>query len=360
MRYICYFASISLYLITYSKFCFWYRKNNSFSSNNSFFCTFVAVILNNFIVKETITFIALLFVVSVSAQISIRTEYISNSKFYDAVADTNTGDGSAMVYSVGAFVPLSMKAPEEDDPYQRPTLWGVSLSGSFVQMHNHHFPVGKELPSQVMNLGVTALHLRPLKERWSMLMALGAGSYTPENRLSSIHIGENVVANGAFMLVWHWRPNIEIGGGVALNNSFGYPMVFPALYFRYNGAFSDKFTIEVWSIDGLKAGLGYNYRENLYFRLIANMGGYSAYLRRNGEKEIFSQQTFVVGLQPEFKIGKHVSIPLTVGGSFIRSGRYRERKLSAMFASEAKNEDGSARSSVFLPALYFAAGVTIK
>ena len=153
--------------------------------------------------KETITFIALLFVVSVSAQISVKTEYMSNSKFYDAVSDSNIGDGSAMVYSVGALVPLSMKAPEEDDPYQRPTVWGVSLSGSFVQMHNHHFPVGKELPSQVMNLGVTALHLRPLKERWSMLMALGAGSYTPENRLSSIHIGENVVANGAFVLVWH-------------------------------------------------------------------------------------------------------------------------------------------------------------
>ena len=310
--------------------------------------------------KETITFIALLFVVSVSAQISVKTEYMSNSKFYDAVADTNTGDGSAMVYSVGALVPLSMQAPEGDDPYQRPTLWGVSLSGSFVQMHNHHFPVGKELPSQVMNLGVSAIHLRPLKERQSMLIALGVGSYTPENRLSSIHIGENVVANGAFILVWHLRPNIEIGGGVALNNSFGYPMVFPAFYFKYNGAFSDKFTIEVASIDGLKVAFGYNYRENLDFKLIANMGGYSAYLRRNGEKEIFSQQTFVVGLQPEFKIGKHVSIPLTVGGSLVRSGRYRERKLSAMFASEAKNEDGTSRSSQFNPALYFAAGVTIK
>ena len=310
--------------------------------------------------KKAITFIILHFATSALAQISVKTEYISNSKFYDAVADTNTGDGSALIYSVGALVPLSMKTPEEDDPYQRATAWGIGLNGTFVQMNNHNFPLGKELPSQVMNLGVSAIHLRPLKERWSMLMALGVGSYTPENRLSSIHIGENVVANGAFVLVWHLRPNIEIGGGVALNNSFGYPMVFPAFYFKYNGAFSDKFTIEVGSIDGLKVALGYNYRENLDFKLIANMGGYSAYLRRNGEKEIFSQQTFVVGLQPEFKIGKHVSIPLTVGGSFIRSGRYRERKLSAMFASEAKNEDGSSRSSQFNPALYFAAGVTIK
>ena len=310
--------------------------------------------------KEIITFIALLFVVSVSAQISVKTEYISNSKFYDAVSDSNIGDGSAMIYSVGAMALLSMQAPEEDDPYQRPTVWGVGLNGTFVKMNNHNFPIGKELPSEVMNLGATVLHLRPLKERWSMLMALGIGSYTPENRLSAIRIGENVLANGAFILVWHLQPNLEIGGGVALNNSFGYPMVFPAFYLKYKGGFSDKFTIDINLLDGTKVAFGYDYSENLSLKLVANIGGYLAYLRRNGQKEMFSSQTFFVGLEPEFKLGKHISIPVTFGGSFIRSGRYRERTLRAMFASEAKNEDGSARSSVFLPALYFAAGITIK
>ncbi|WP_315155891.1 DUF6268 family outer membrane beta-barrel protein [Capnocytophaga leadbetteri] len=310
--------------------------------------------------KEIFTFIILLLGVNSFAQISVKTEYIGNSEFYDAVADTNTGNGSAMIYSVGTMVPLSMQAPAEDDPYKRASIWGVALSGTFVKMDNQNFPIGKELPSQVMNLGATALHLHPLKERWSMLMALGIGSYTPENRLSAIRIGENVLANGALVFIWHWRPNLEIGGGVALNNSFGYPMVFPALYLKYKGGFSDKFTIDINLLDGTKVAFGYDYSENLSLKLVANIGGYSAYLRRNGQKEMFSSQTFFVGLEPEFKIGKHVSIPVTFGGSFIRSGRYRERTLSAMFASEAKNEDGSARSSVFLPALYFAAGITIK
>ena len=310
--------------------------------------------------KEIFTFIILLLSVNSFAQISVKTEYIGNSEFYDAVADTNTGNGSAMIYSAGAMVPLSMQTPAEDDPYKRATIWGVALNGTFVKMDNQNFPIGKELPSQVMNLGATALHLRPLKERWSMLMALGIGSYTPENRLSAIRIDENVLANGALVFIWHWRPNLEIGGGVALNNSFGYPMVFPALYLKYKGGFSDKFTIDVSLLDGTKVAFGYDYSENLSLKLVANIGGYSAYLRRNGQKEMFSSQTFFVGLEPEFKLGKHISIPVTFGGSFIRSGRYRERTLSAMFASEAKNEDGSARSSVFLPALYFAAGITIK
>ena len=310
--------------------------------------------------KEIFTFIILLLGVNSFAQISVKTEYIGNSEFYDAVADTNTDNGSAMIYSAGAMMPLSMQASAEDDPYKRATIWGVALSGTFVKMDNHNFPIGKELPSQVMNLGATVLHLRPLKERWSMLMALGIGSYTPENRLSAIRIDENVLANGALVFIWHWRPNLEIGGGVALNNSFGYPMVFPALYLKYKGGFSDKFTIDINLLDGTKVAFGYDYSENLSLKLVANIGGYSAYLRRNGQKEIFSSQTFFVGLEPEFKLGKHISIPVTFGGSFIRSGRYRERTLSAMFASEAKNEDGSARSSVFLPALYFAAGITIK
>ena len=310
--------------------------------------------------KEIFTFIILLLGVNSFAQISVKTEYIGNSEFYDAVADTNTGNGSAMIYSAGAMVPLSMQASAEDDPYKRATIWGVALSGTFVKMNNQNFPIGKELPAQVMNLGATVLHLRPLKERWSMLMALGIGSYTPENRLSAIRIDENVLANGALVFIWHWRPNLEIGGGVALNNSFGYPMVFPALYLKYKGGFSDKFTIDINLLDGTKVAFGYDYSENLSLKLVANIGGYSAYLRRNGQKEMFSSQTFFVGLEPEFKLGKHISIPVTFGGSFIRSGRYRERTLSAMFASEAKNEDGSARSSVFLPALYFAAGITIK
>ena len=299
-------------------------------------------------------------VVSAFAQISVKAEYIGNSEFYDAVADTNTGNGSAMIYSAGAMVPLSMQASAEDDPYKRATIWGVALSGTFVKMDNHNFPIGKELPSQVMNLGATALHLRPLKERWSMLMALGIGSYTPENQLSAIHIGENVLANGALVFVWHWRPNLEIGGGVALNNSFGYPMVFPAFYLKYKGGFSDKFTIDVSLLDGTKVAFGYDYSENLSLKLVANIGGYSAYLRRNGQKEMFSSQTFFVGLEPEFKIGKHISIPITAGAIFLRTGRYRKRALGAMFEPEAKNEDGTVRSSQFNPAFYFSAGITIK
>ena len=89
-------------------------------------------------------------VVSAFAQISVKAEYIGNSKFYDAVADTNTGDGSATIYSVGAMVPLWIQAPAEEDPYKRATVWGVALSGTFVKMENQNFPIGKAHHSRAL------------------------------------------------------------------------------------------------------------------------------------------------------------------------------------------------------------------
>lgn len=319
--------------------------------------------------KNIFTFIILLLGVNSFAQISVKTEYIGNSEFYDAVADTNTGNGSAMIYSVGAMVPLLMQTPAEDDPYKRAAIWGVGLNGSFFKADNHNLPARKDFPSEIMNLGVTVLHLRPLKTRWSMLMALGVGSYTPKNRLSSIHIGENVIANGAFMFVYHWKPNIwewkptfEIGAGVALNNTFGYPMVFPALYFKFQGGIGDKFSVEMGTMDGAKLAFGYNFSEHFNLKLMGSIGGYSAYVRRNGEKEIFSQMNFITGLQPEITIGKHVSIPIIVGTTFMRLGTYKERKLSAMFVEEieARDEQGNPIISRFQPAFYLSSGITIK
>lgn len=321
------------------------------------------------LVKKTFFFIILLLGVGAFAQISINTEYVGNSKFYDAASDSNVGDGSAMIYSLGALVPFSMQAPKEEDPYQRPTVWGVSLNGSFLKADNHNLPARKNFPSQMMNLNASVIHLRPLKTHWSMLMALGAGSYTTENRLSSIHIGENVDASGAFMFVYHWKPNVwewhptfEIGAGAALNNTFGYPMIFPALYFKFRGGIGDKFTIDMASFNGVKVAFGYNFSEYFNLKLVGSIGGYSAYVRRNGQKEIFSQQNFIAGLQPEFTIGKHVSIPIIVGSNLLRTGTYKERKLTAIFSEEvdARDELGNPIISRFRPAFYLSVGVTIK
>lgn len=67
------------------------------------------------------------------------------------------------------------------DPYRRISVWAVGGNMVFQQMN----PT-EGLPYQTMNLSANILHLRPLGTRWSWLTAVGLGTYTPENRLSSI------------------------------------------------------------------------------------------------------------------------------------------------------------------------------
>ena len=71
------------------------------------------------------------------------------------------------------------------------------------------------------------------RSRWSWLTAVGLGIYTPENRLSSIAIGENVVANGALLFIWHSNQHMQIGAGILVNTLLGYPMVFPTAFVEY-------------------------------------------------------------------------------------------------------------------------------
>ena len=35
------------------------------------------------------------------------------------------------------------------------------------------------------------------------------------------------------IFIHHFKSNLELGGGLAMNNSFGYPMLFPAIYFNW-------------------------------------------------------------------------------------------------------------------------------
>ena len=98
------------------------------------------------------------------------------------------------------------------DPYQRVKLCAIGGNMVFQQM-----TPSETFPYQTMNLSANVLHLRPLRSRWSCLMALGLGTYTPKNQLSSIAIAENVIANGALLFIWHHSKCLQIGAGTLVN-----------------------------------------------------------------------------------------------------------------------------------------------
>ena len=148
-------------------------------------------------------------------------------------------------------------------------------------------------------------------------------------------------------------PNLELGAGLALNNAFGYPMAFPALYVNWN--YGHKLTCSFSALDGANLAVGYNVDKTFSISFITEMGGQMALTELNGDDKIFTHQYIVVGFRPEFKVSKHISLPVTVGINAVRNAYYDGRSLSAFFKAMGREYD-----PCFQIAPYFSVSIVLQ
>lgn len=278
--------------------------------------------------KQVLFFVFMMVAYSgVNAQIRFKTEYFGKSRYYVREGESNerVGDseGSAIVYQGGVTIPLSVKLNENN----RPTTWVVNVGGAYVKLDNKNFTEPLVI-DEIMNIGVSLGYLRPLNDKWSMMASIGGGIYMPNTRFSQIGF-KNVLGSVGAVFIYHLKPNLEFGGGLAVNNSFGYPMIFPAIYLNWKTG--SKYAVKVSAIRGLEMSVAYEAHKNLSISIIGEMNGQMALLEQGGKDKIFAHQYLVVGLQPEVKIGKNVSIPLTFGINATRPAIMMDRKLKSMF-----------------------------
>ncbi len=294
---------------------------------------------------------ALLFFVSVHtySQISFKTEYFGPSSYWLDKGDDpreKVGDakGSAMVYQGTINIPLSVKMDKND----KPVVWGIGVAGAYASLSNHRFTENLVI-SEIMNIGFGIYHLRPLHRKWSLMASLGAGIYSPSTDFSEIRF-KQILGSISAIFVHHFSSNFDFGGGVALNSTFGYPMVFPAIYLNWHS--QGKFDCKISMVNGLEISAGLNVHKYLTLSLIGEMDGQTALLEKDGKDVIFSHQYIVTGVRPEIKISQKVSIPLTAGINAVRPAFFSDRTLKAMFASD--------RNYYFQLSPYLSAGLTIN
>ncbi len=261
---------------------------------------------------------------SVNAQLSLKTEYLGNSKYHPKDGKSSTGEeGSAWLYQGNLKLPLSIS----NDSI--PKIWGVDVAGAVVNLNNTHL-TRNEVVSHITNLQVSLFHLRPLKNNWSLLAFAGAGIYTAENSLKRIKSNQ-ILGNAGAIFIKKMNKNLELGGGAVLNNAFGYPMLFPAFYFNYS--YEGRYEVKASVMNGLELLAGYTFYENFALYFTATINAQLALLETNDndKKVIFTHQYIIVGLQPELKINKHMRIPITVGMNATRFAYFTDRNLKSVF-----------------------------
>ncbi|WP_216657820.1 DUF6268 family outer membrane beta-barrel protein [Sphingobacterium shayense] len=278
------------------------------------------------------TLLMLLYIDGQAQQVSFKTEYIGNSGYYylppgekprEKIGD---GKGSALVYQGAVNIPLYTRINENN----RPIIWGVGVGGAYVSLKNQNF--SDDMVSEIMNLQVGAYHLRPLNDRWSIRASLGVGIFTPSTDFSKISF-KNVLASGGVVFIRHLNPNLDIGGGVAINSSLGYPMVFPAVYLKWKS--HGKFDVNVELIEGLEVSAGYDFNDRFKLSYALEMNGQVALLQKDGKDVIFSHQYIVTGFRPELKLGeKGISVTGMAGINLYRPASYSDRTLKGVFAGD--------------------------
>lgn len=267
-----------------------------------------------------------------NAQISFKTEYIGNSPLLDdngnRIADS---EGAALVYKGGINIPFSTKV----DKKNLPIIWGIGASASYTSFNNEKITEDLVL-SEMLGIQATLYHIRPLNEKWYMMANIGLGIYTPNTKLSKIRY-RNFLGNIGVIFIKKIRPTLEIGFGTAINNTFGYPMLFPALYF--NWMYEGRFIFSLSMMDGGEMSVKYNVNKQLSLSLIAEMCGQGVMLKKDNQEMMFSHQYIIMGVRPEFKVNKYISIPITVGCSIMRSTGYDKRSLKGIFSNTGTNSD---------------------
>jgi hypothetical protein len=125
-----------------------------------------------------------------------------------------------------------------------------------------------------------------------MMANIGMGVYTPFTEFSKIRY-KNVLGSAGVVFIRHLNPNLDLGGGLAINSTFGYPMVFPAFYLDWR--YESRFKVNVSLGEGLELSAGYDFNDYFNLSLAFEMNGQMALLEKDGKDVMFSHQYMVTG-----------------------------------------------------------------
>lgn len=277
----------------------------------------------------------LLGITQAKAQISVQTEYIGQSRYGDEEKNNiANGKGSATVYQANANIPIYVKMNKDS----LPVVWGVSVSGAYASLDNKDFTQDIVL-SDIVNASFSLYNMRPISQKWKLLTFAGAGIFTDQTKISKMG-ARSVLGNAGVIFIKKINSKLDLGGGLAFNNTFGYPMLFPALYLSYNSP--GRYIFSVSLLSGLEASAGYQITDYFTLSLIGHMNGQMALVEKGGKDVIFTHQYLVAGLRPQFKINKHITIPVTLGISGARPAYFTDRTLKGFFSDKAKYQFQSA------------------
>lgn len=256
-----------------------------------------------------------------------KADYVPFSKYVRPIDSTKTNSESNFKRAQLIFeVPLSL----EMDKYNHPKLWSLVVNGSYARLENRNYniqdlPVEFQggFPEELLNTQVGIKHLRSISPSWSLLIMASVGIYTDMVEINK----DDILIQGGVIFIKQFNPNLALGAGPVLTNSFGVPMVLPGIYFNWESRGALHFKIAF--PEGVE--LGYRMYDNLDLKLVGEISGMTAETKIGNKSSLLGYQQIIAGLRPQLKLGEHWTLEPTAGTTLLRNFSTTNRKIRDIF-----------------------------
>ena len=135
------------------------------------------------------------------AQVTIKTGYISSSRYKNEDGQETDGRGDLRFVEGNVNIPVSQKMNERNQP----TIWMISAGGSYTAMNNKNLHSYIDI-DQIINMQLSITNIRPISKKWFLLTTVGAGVYTA----SDVKL-KNVLGQGGAIFIRQFKPNLSLG-----------------------------------------------------------------------------------------------------------------------------------------------------
>lgn len=267
-------------------------------------------------------------------KIEVSNEIVSSSDFEDS-HDNHLGNGYMDKLKVGFDMPLSVKFTQD----KQPIMWRI-MAGAVYGRQSTNGEAKEYNPDDIFNATVNVMHIRPLKGRWSLLATVGAGLHTTFDDTSA----RDIFINAAAIFSYRHDQRLSYGVGVALTNTFGWPLILPMPYVRYQAAAAGgKPVVGAWDFDvNFMGRMQFTAGTWLTERLKLNIDGFNmenlhANVKVDGDYKVYSMSTWKSGVRPELTIGKKGCLMLAAGWVWRRSVGLADRSWAGFFKSFNRN-----------------------
>lgn len=260
-------------------------------------------------------------------EVELSATDLSSSMLKDK-AGNEYGKGCLQKYSAKLTIPLSTK----QDRLGRPSMWILSVNGHLGVLDNKD--EAKELnPDRLVNASANVSHVRHFSQKWCLIASLGAGIYAEPD-----HIRWNtLLVNGAAIFTYHWMPEVDVGLGGALTNSYGMPLLVPVAYLSWNK--QGRYSLQVNMLNGMRIAGGVNLTDALKLKLTAlEMDGMSAVINYYGSTRLYTSTMMRSYLQVEYHFAKKSWLSIGTGSNFLRTSSTRKRRLGSLFEHHSEEE----------------------